>query len=187
MSIRAVFKDGSTKAYTKSVYQYDKGTKLEFEGIVIPSGCEINFSNTENFGASIAKKCSQDGVYIPDGFFTSGMYVYAWLAARSEEGGSKGSIDYSYSEETGRMDIHEVEPGKSASENTETIYTVVIPVIPRPAPVRAEEDGSGENVPVDMQYTVEGERFNIVNTGNDGEGHSRMNNYTIEGERLIFH
>lgn len=187
MAVHAVFAEGTKKTYTKSVYQYDKGQRLTFEGIIVPEGCEVHFSTAEGSGVSTVQKYRDGGVHIPDGYLETGQYIYAWLCAWNAEKGSKGSIDYSVQNE--RFQVTQIEAAKAAYEQQETIYTVVIPVIRRPAPIRVYYDKDPEDATdedLEMEYNVVNENLNILQTGNDGHGMPDLGKYKVEGERLVF-
>lgn len=126
----AAFKRGQTKAYTKSVHQFDKGQKLIVTGIVLPESFEVHISNQREGGIAYSCTGSPEGIYIPDAMFVNGDYVYVWLYAISinEEGSAYGYNSYYEEEDT----IRETNvAGKTITEG-ETVYEIVIPVIRRP-------------------------------------------------------
>lgn len=87
-TIEAVFTEGHTRAFTKSVYQYDKGVKLKFVGVNLPSEYEVQFSNHENGDVALGAEADFEGVTIPDGFLQSGNYIYAWIYVEDHQNGS---------------------------------------------------------------------------------------------------
>ena len=111
MAVKAIFQNGSTRTFTKTLYQHDKGQILIFEGIELPETFEVHFSNDEYGGVSYAEKGKNSGVSIPDAYLATGEYVYAWLYAKGSE------------------------------DEGETLYTVVMPVSKRPAPLPVQEEG----------------------------------------------
>ncbi len=161
MAIIAKFEEGVTKVFTKNAYQFDKGQELKLEGIEIPSGGEAHFSNDDRSGISVSVKIQNGSVKIPDGLFDTGDYIYVWLYARELVNAVQATSGYIMDPDDPEYDhliLNEAVSGSDASENSETLYEVVIPVIKRPAIVRVE--GSG------------------------GEG-TLVNNYAVEGENLI--
>ena len=103
-----IFENNST-TYTKSLYQHDKNVTLVFDGIDLPRRYEVHFANDkEGRSISVARVGDQNGVKIPDELLSTGYYVYAWVCDTGESTGSG------------------------------TVYSIVIPVIPRPIPVPVE-------------------------------------------------
>ena len=105
MILEAVIYEDSTTTYTKSLYQHDKNVTLVFEGIDLPEKYEVHFSNQKERGISVACEGTKTGVLIPDALLSTGEYVYAWVCNSGNTAGS------------------------------DTVFMVVIPVIPRPTPV----------------------------------------------------
>lgn len=63
---------------TRSLYQWDYGQELVFDGFDLPSSFEVHFSN--EFGGDAVTQIATDNVVtIPDMFLTSGANVYAWI------------------------------------------------------------------------------------------------------------
>lgn len=122
MAIEAVFRGNNTTAYTKNVYQHDKGQMLVISGIDLPEEYEVHFSNTKDFGLSVACKGTSEGVLIPNAFFVNGDYVYAFINS-----------------------------GVSDGTDSKTLYMVTIPVIKRPVsvPVQSSSSGSGIKYEID--------------------------------------
>lgn len=102
MAIIAEFKNGDTKVYTKSAYQFDKGQKLMISGIDLPDSFEVHASNDRYGDMSINCEDVTEGINIPDVLFTSGNFVYVWIYATQDD-------------DTGK-----------------TVCEIVIPVIKRP-------------------------------------------------------
>lgn len=110
MAIEAVFRGGCNHAYSESVHQYDKNLKLQLTGVELPESYEVHFSNNKERGYSVAFEGPDGLIPIPDAFFMSGDYVYAFIYSTDEDAENK------------------------------TKYVVTIPVIPRPVPVLAPKD-----------------------------------------------
>lgn len=113
MTVEANVREGFNKIYTSTVYQYDRGVKLSITGIELPSNYEVHFSNQESGGISYAVKGTSDGVLIPDAYFSTGDYVYAWI--------------YGVEDDVRRS----------------TVIEIIIPVAPRPMPLEAIAPESG--------------------------------------------
>ena len=118
MAIIAAFSEGTTKVYTKSVHQFDKGQKLIITGIPLPSKYEIHVSNEKDKGFAAPLSGDLEGVYIPDSFFMSGDYVYCWVYALEDELASDSQEEES--EDEGGIKVGT------------TVYEITIPVIRRP-------------------------------------------------------
>ena len=156
--IIAAFKNGSTRAYTKSAHQFDKGQKLIVTGIALPNSYEVHMSNDKDGGMAFSCKGNAEGVYIPDAMFVSGDYIYIWIYALDEikEG---QAIGYNFDQE--EESIKEVEmAGTTVIEGT-TTYEIVIPVIRRsvqlPTMDTAIEPGNN------FGYVIENETLIPVN------------------------
>lgn len=63
---------------TRSLYQWDYGQELVFDGFDLPSTFEVHFAN-EFGGDSVTQIASDNVVTIPDMLLTSGANVYAWI------------------------------------------------------------------------------------------------------------
>lgn len=133
MAIIAAFKNGETKVYTKSAHQFDRGQKLIMTGIALPDSYEIHFSNDPENGIASAFTGDPEGVLIPDAYFISGDYVYAWLYVKNREIISYGESEASY--EVDENETLHVNPGADgeAYEEGYTMYSIVIPVVRRPS------------------------------------------------------
>ena len=187
----ADFRDGSTKTYTKTLFQHDKGQRLTFEGIEISSNAEAHFSNQEEGGISSAVKIQNESVPIPNAYLETGEYVYVWLYARTVQSATPGTVNYhvEQTDDDARFVIDSAKPTKQGFENSESLYQVIIPVKKRPVILRTDEigsEGEGVNVEQDMVYDVQGENMSIHTTGNDGEGQPSFQNYIVDGETLRF-
>lgn len=100
----AIF-NGARKCDTVPRYQYDYGQILCFKGIPLPPTYEVHFSNASVGGsATTMLGTAEAGVQIPDTYLASGRPVFAWIF------------------------LHEGE------DDGETVYSVTIPVVTRPAP-----------------------------------------------------
>lgn len=105
MAIIAEFKNGATKTYTKSAYQFDKGQVLTFFGITLPESCEIHASNSKYSDTAMICKSQGNDALLPDILFMSGDFVYVW--------------------------VYVITTGENITSQS-TLYEVVIPVIRRP-------------------------------------------------------
>lgn len=128
MAIEAVFRAGSKTAHTRNVFQHDKCQRLTFSGIELPARYEVHFSNSKDRGFSVACEGGQNGVLIPDALLTTGEYVYGYL--------------------------HDTSGGTVS----ETLYTIIIPVTPKPVPVPIQVDSSGTV----RSYEIRPEEENLV-------------------------
>ena len=102
--IEAKFCGGKTYAWTDTCFQWDYGQIMKFDGLTLPEAYEVHFSNVAVGGNSVTQIGGEDGVTIPDQFFTSGNTVYAWVY------------------------LHDGE------DDGETVYSVTIPIKKRPKP-----------------------------------------------------
>ena len=93
---------------TSSLWQYDYGQVLKFEGVTLPEAYEVHFSKSDSVGTSITQIGTADGVSIPDMFLLTPGPVYAWIY------------------------LHD------GLEDGETEYKVTIPVTQRARPVDDE-------------------------------------------------
>lgn len=194
--IIATFREGQTKAYTKSMHQFDKGQWLGFEGIEFPTNTEVHFSNEDHGGISFAVKTRDSIAKIPDVYFATGKYIYAWLYATEKSKATNGSISYHTDDDPtdpapdDRIVIDQTSASKKGYDHSYTLYEVVIPVIKRPDIFRVEDESSEENpdAPTEMQTSIDqsNENMTIESLGNDGQGNPSANNYAIDGENFIF-
>lgn len=128
MTIEAKIYEQNSMTYTKSLHQHDKNVTLIFTGIDLPETYEVHFSNQKERGISVACEGDNTGVLIPDELLSTGEYVYAWVCNMA---------------------------GKDI-DNTATLYTVVIPVIPRPIPVKGSSSSDGK-----IKYSVDEDEENV--------------------------
>lgn len=142
MAIIAAFKEGQTKVYTKSAHQFDKGQKLIITGITLPSNYEVHFSNEKDRGFAAPLSGDLEGVFIPDSFFMSGDYVYAWVYGIEKESSPAYDID----PETGTtVLVPEEENEEGNVKSGTTVYEIIIPVIRRPIQLSFDY-GSGNSI-----------------------------------------
>ena len=121
MAIIAAFGPSSTKTYTKSLYQYDKGQKLIITGAKLPAKFKLHISNDKEYGVASSFSGKPEGTMIPDEFFMSGQYVYVWVCEVPEE-----QIPDETEEST------ETNNDESMVKECTTVYEIVIPVIRKP-------------------------------------------------------
>lgn len=76
--IHAVFSPGQTFVTVDSVWQYDSGCKLFFDGLDLPEYYEVHFSHTFTDLADVNIGDST-GVQIDDKFLRKHGYLYAWV------------------------------------------------------------------------------------------------------------
>lgn len=88
----ANFTGGSRSSRTSALYQYDYGQVLKFEGLELPTACEVHFSNKELIGTSKTSIATDSEVVIPDEYLTSGEPVYAWIFLHTGE--TDGETEY---------------------------------------------------------------------------------------------
>ena len=82
--IKACFPGGSRSCITEQAYQYDYGQILLIKGVELPSTYEVHFSNSENGKAKTAIG-GENGVLIPDEYFTTGDDIFAWVFLHDSE------------------------------------------------------------------------------------------------------
>lgn len=165
MTIEANVREGFNKIYTSTVYQHDRGVKLSITGIELPSKYEVHFSNQESGGVSYAVKGKSDGVLIPDAYFSTGDYVYAWV--------------YGVEDNAGRS----------------TVIEIIIPVAPRPMPLEVQETSTSESggfpeFTIDGENMIfkksgdndEGDSTKPDEPSDEPQG----DRYSVDGENLIF-
>ena len=153
MPIIAAFKNGETKVYTKTAHQFDRGQKLIVTGIALPNSFEIHFSNDPENGIATSCKGNPEGVMIPDAYFVSGDYIYAWLYAKEKEEGSHSGYVMG-DDET----LQVVEGSGGDTEEGYTLYTIIIPIARRPVQNNVNLGGSsggGGSDPEMIGYIVD--------------------------------
>lgn len=79
MEVQAVFKDGSNKAYTQAVTQYDHKISLHISGILLPEKFDAHFANSREGEIATAIKGQNYTVRIPDVYLQKGEYVFVWI------------------------------------------------------------------------------------------------------------
>lgn len=93
---------------TAERYQWDYGQVLRIEGINLPHSFQTHFSNQPRVGTAKTFIGTDGAVEIPDEYLITGKTIYAWIFLHDSE------------------------------TDGETVYTITIPVIPRPQPVDEE-------------------------------------------------
>lgn len=151
--IEAVFRKDSTKVYTKSLTQHDKGQLLKFIGVHLPEVFEVHFSNDSENGVATVVRGEDNIVAIPDAYLATGEYVRAWLYDEHEETSYK--TDYHVDEEI----LYEDQRDPVTWTKGTTLYQVVIPVIRRPLNIVMPMPGMGEPT---KEYEVDGESLHIL-------------------------
>ena len=154
MYIDAVFKDGDTITYTRTLSQYDKGVRLRFLGIPLPENFEVHYSNAKEGGVATTVAGKNYTAGIPDAYLASGEYVYAWIYLYGTTEAGSYTVDTE-----NQMVIYDEHGGEYTDLNkAATSYQIVIPVNRRPAPIKlpgTEEEGSYE-------YNINGENLIIT-------------------------
>lgn len=153
MAIIADFSNGQTKIYTKSMYQHDKGQILRFVGVHLPPSFEVHFSNSKDGGTASTVIGENYFAAIPDAYFATGEYIYAWAYDRHEESFVK--VDYSVEDEI--LTEEHLDPIKYTRGTT--VYEVVIPIIRRSIDITMPVPGLGENV---NEYSISDESLIIT-------------------------
>lgn len=154
MAIEAVFNTGTTKTYTKTAMQYDKGQILKFIGIKLPETFEVHFSNNKDNGLASTVVGTENYVAIPDAYFETGEYVYAWVY--DEHDVTFAKTDYKVENEI--LTEEQIDP-VTYTKGT-TLYEVVIPVIRRPVKIVMPMPGIGEP---SHSYSIDGDSLIIGN------------------------
>ena len=132
-TIEAIFKPGcSNTVYTRTCYQWDRSVRLVITGLNLPPMYEVHFSNKDGGGISNAELAHGNTVYIPDVYFQTGEYVYAWIYL------ARTSDDYEL--------------------DGSTAFRVIIPVEKRPAIYRAL-DGDLDLSASEAQVDVDNEQL----------------------------
>ena len=152
MAVEAVFRDGSTKTYTRTLTQYDKGQILKFVGITLPETFEVHFSNTKDYGAASVMIGVNNEAPIPDAYLATGEYVYAWLYYEHDITCYKEEYEV-----TDEVLIEEHVDPVTFTKGT-NLYQVTIPVNKRPIDVKLPPAGISDHV---KEYSVDGESLII--------------------------
>lgn len=130
--IIAAFRNGQTRVYTKSAYQFDKGQTLIVTGVTLPDTFDVHMANGKEGGLSYSCKGNPEGTPIPDALFVSGEYIYIWIyRTELDQEGSVHALDYDPEEET----IKETEVGTNVREIGETKYEIIVPIVRRQVPL----------------------------------------------------
>lgn len=157
--IIAAFREGQTRAYTKSAYQFDKGQTLIVTGINMPETFDAHMANSKEGGLAYSCKGSHEGVSIPDALFVNGDYIYVWIyktGADSEEIVNENNenaveepavesgteTESEIESETESEVTSEIESDSNAQEIGETVYEIIIPIIKRPVNLPSVETNS---------------------------------------------
>lgn len=112
---------------TAERYQWDYGQVLRIEGINLPHSFQTHFSNQPRVGTAKTFIGTDGAVEIPDEYLITGKTIYAWIFLHDSE------------------------------TDGETVYTITIPVIPRPQPVDEE--------PTPVQQSEINQLINALNNG----------------------
>ena len=67
-----------------SVYQFDTGLLLVFDGAELPPNYEVHFSK-EKHGMAKKAEITPEGVIIPDEYLLTKRDLYAWIFVRNGE------------------------------------------------------------------------------------------------------
>lgn len=70
--------------YAGTLFQYDYGQRVVFEGVTLPGSYEVHFANSEN-GDSVTMLGDSTGVDIPDALLTTGSPVHLWIYLHTGE------------------------------------------------------------------------------------------------------
>lgn len=127
MNVVTAYLGNNRATTTAGRYQWDYGQVLRIEGINLPYSFQAHFSNTPRLGTSKTAIGTDGAVVIPDEYLTTGKTIYAWIF------------------------LHD-----SATDG-ETIYSITIPVIPRPRPTDEE--------PTPEQQSEINQYINALNSG----------------------
>ena len=79
MEVQAVFKDGSNKAYTQAVTQFDHKVSIHLSGILLPEKFQAHFANSREGEIASIVKGKNYSVRIPDVYLQKGEYVFVWI------------------------------------------------------------------------------------------------------------
>ena len=77
--IRVAFSPDGRAARTSSIWQYDRGRKLQITGLELPASYEVQFSNCPHATAKRVVVYDTDTVEIPEEFTQMGEPVYAYI------------------------------------------------------------------------------------------------------------
>lgn len=127
--IIAAFRNGQTRVYTKSAYQFDKGQTLIVTGVALPDSFDVHMANGKEGGLAYSCKGNPEGTPIPDALFVSGEYIYIWIYRTDMD--SEGSV-YALDSDPEEDTIQEKEVGENIREIGETKYEIIVPIVKRP-------------------------------------------------------
>ena len=133
--VTASFRAGKTSSVARSLWQWDYGIVLRFDGISLPDAYEVHFSNSATGGDAVSQTGTSDGVAIPNIMFESGKPVYAFVYLHDD------------------------------LDDGETAYTAVIPVHERPKPnydeVTPEQQSAFEIMYAQMEKAARAESVRV--------------------------
>lgn len=127
MNVVTAYLGNNRATTTAGRYQWDYGQVLRIEGINLPYSFQTHFSNQPRVGTAKTFIGTDRAVEIPDEYLITGKTIYAWIFLHDSE------------------------------TDGETVYTITIPVIPRPQPVDEE--------PTPVQQSEINQLINVLNNG----------------------
>lgn len=127
MNVVTAYLGNNRATTTAGRYQWDYGQVLRIEGINLPYSFQTHFSNQPRVGTAKTFIGTDGAVEIPDEYLITGKTIYAWIFLHDSE------------------------------TDGETVYTITIPVIPRPQPVDEE--------PTPVQQSEINQLINALNNG----------------------
>lgn len=136
MTLDVMFNQGSTKCYTRSLSQHDRGVRLRFFGIALPKRFEVHFSNSEEDGVAGVVIGNNYTVVVPDSYLATGSYVYAWVFSY----GTTKTLAYDVEDEI--LSVEPTEVFNDDPRKANSICEVVIPIARRPMPLILPVEGS---------------------------------------------
>lgn len=77
---------------TSSLWQYDYGQTLKFEGLTLPEAYEVHFSKSDSVGTAITQIGNSEGVVIPDMMLLTPGPIYVWIYLH--EGNNDGETEF---------------------------------------------------------------------------------------------
>lgn len=133
--VTASFRAGKTSSVARSLWQWDYGIVLRFDGISLPDAYEVHFSNSATGGDAVSQTGTSDGVVVPNIMFESGKPVYAFVYLHDD------------------------------LDDGETAYTAVIPVHERPKPnydeVTPKQQSAFEIMYAQMEKAIRAESVRV--------------------------
>lgn len=84
VNIISAYLHNRNNCQTATVYQYNQGMILRIIGPTLPTAYEVDFANSTT-GQSITQIGNENGVPIPDQFFTPGSMIHAWVVLVGED------------------------------------------------------------------------------------------------------